>query len=518
MQQGEPVKRKRRGQDSDAKRRSRAATHQPAWRIPRYLDKPIEPLSAEQIEKLLNAAHTVLETTGVEFMSAEARRILRAGGAIVDEDTHLVRIGRDVVAAAMATAPKTFTITPRNKERALPLGGDALVVSQVASAPNCSDLVHGRRAGTRDDFRKFLKLSQYFNCIHTIGGYPVEPIDIHPAIRGLEAMRDKLIFSDKATHTYSLSTGMVEDSMEMARLCAGLSDEQFCASPRIYTNINTNSPLKIDQPMIEGPIRLAKRGQATIITPFTLAGAMAPVTIAGAVVQQTAEFLAAATVLQLVAPGCPIVMGGFVSNVDMRSGAPAFGTPEFMRGAQMGGQMARRLGVPYRAANVNASNSVDAQALWESVFSLWGVITGGVNYIYHGAGWLEGGLVASFEKFIIDCELLYAIYAYLEPVDTSDAALGLDAIEEVGPGGHFFGCRHTQERFENAFYAPFMSDWRNFQSWFDDGAKSATERASSKFKEILATYKEPEMPSDCRGALDDFVQRRIEEGGVKTDF
>lgn len=506
------------GRGGNARRNRAGPIDQPPWGIPRRLDPPIEPVSPDQLEMLLDGAHRVLEDVGVEFMLPEARQILRQAGASVDEDSGRVRIGREIVEAAMAHAPAEFTVTPRNSDRMLPFGGPATLFSTVGSAPNCSDLDQGRRPGTHEDYRNFLKLGQSFNVLHTTGGYPVEPIDLHPSIRHLEATRDKLVLTDKAVHVYSLSADMVEDGMEMVRLAAGLSEDAFRATPHMYSNINTNSPLKVDRPMMDGPLRLARRGQATLITPFTLAGAMAPVTVAGAIVQQTAEFLAVATVLQLAAPGAPVVMGGFVSNVDMRSGAPAFGTPEFMRGAQIGGQMARRLGVPFRASNVNASNAVDAQAVWESAFSLWGVITGGVNYVLHGAGWLEGGLVASYEKFVIDCEMLQALSYYLRPIEVSEEAIGVAAMAEVGPGGHFFGCAHTQARYETAFYNPFLSDWRNHQSWAEAGGLSATERANGVWKAVLDAYAPPPMASDARAALDAFVEKRLAEGGSKTDF
>lgn len=506
------------GRAGNQRRKESGAVAQPAWSIPRHQDSCVEPLSAEQVERVLAAAYRVLETIGVEFMLPEARQILKAAGALVDEDSYRVRIGRDIVDAALRSAPRSFAITPRNPERVLPIGPETLVFAPVASAPNCSDLDGGRRSGNRRDFRSFLKLAQSFNCLHTLGGYPVEPIDLHPSIRHLDALSDMLTLTDKAIHAYSLGAEMVEDAMEMTRLAAGLSEAAFAAAPHMYTNINTNSPLKVDVPMMDGPLRLARRGQATIITPFTLAGAMAPVTVAGAVTQQTAEFLSVATVLQLARPGAPIVMGGFVSNVDMRSGAPAFGTPEYMRGAQIGGQMARRLGVPFRASNVNASNAVDAQAVWESGFSLWGVVTGGCNYMLHSAGWLEGGLTASFEKLVVDCEMLQNVAHYLTPLDMSDDALGVEAMAEVGPGGHFFGAAHTQARYETAFYSPFLSDWRNYQSWAEAGAANATQRASRIVKQLLADYDPPEFESDARDALAEFVERRKRQGGVKTDF
>lgn len=517
-ERGESGRGGRRGGGRAGNQRRGAGFAQAPWSIPRHTDRFIEPLSADQLEMVLDGAYRALETVGLEFMHAEARQILKSAGASVDDSTHRVRIGREIVIEAMKSAPARFTITPRNPEREIPLGGDALVFSAVASAPNVSDIDGGRRPGNRADYQNLVRLTQSFNILHTIGGYPVEPIDLHPSTRHLDAFLDKLILSDKAVHTYSLGDAIVEDCMEMTRLAAGLSEEAFRAKPRMYTNVNTNSPLKVDIPMMDGPLRLARRGQAVIITPFTLAGAMAPITLAGAVAQQTAEFLAVATVLQLAVPGTPVCMGGFVSNVDMKSGAPAFGTPEYMRGAQMGGQMARRLGVPFRASNVNASNAVDAQATWESVFSLWGVASGGANYLLHAAGWLEGGLVASYEKLVLDCELLQAVAHYMRPVEVNEDALGLDAMTEVGPGGHFFGAAHTQARYETAFYSPFLSDWRNYQSWAEAGAETATDRAGRLAKQILADFQPPTMDDGARGALEAFVARRKAEGGMKTDF
>ncbi|MEO0995136.1 MAG: trimethylamine methyltransferase family protein, partial [Pseudomonadota bacterium] len=260
------------------------------------------------------------------------------------------------------------------------------------------------------------------------------------------------------------------------------------------------------------------RGQPVFITPFTLAGAMAPVTLSGAGVQQTAEALAAVVLLQAVRSGAPVVMGSFTSNVDMKSGAPAFGTPEYMRATQMSGQMARFYGLPLRATNACAANCPDAQAAWESAFSLWAVQTGHANVVYHAAGWLEGGLCASFEKFIMDCETLQQLIAYNTPVGIEEADLAVDAIADVGPHGHFFGCQHTQDRYESAFYAPFLSDWRNFESWEETGSIRTPERANLIYKKILEEFEPPAMDPGIREELDSFVERRRSEGGAPTDF
>ena len=256
------------------------------------------------------------------------------------------------------------------------------------------------------------------------------------------------------------------------------------------------------------------------VTPFTLAGAMAPVTMTGAVVQSLAEGLAAIALLQYINPGTPCVFGTFTSNVDMKSGAPAFGTPEYIRATQITGQMARYYGLPLRASNACAANAPDGQAIWESLNSLWAASTGGVNVVYHSAGWLEGGLIASYEKFVMDCEVLQQFQRYFDPVisDVSEDSLAVNAIKEVGPNGHFFGCDHTQERYTNAFYSPFLSDWRNYEAWEQDGAEWTHQRANKIWKEILKEFEAPKIDIAVKEELKSFVDRRKSEGGVKTDF
>jgi trimethylamine---corrinoid protein Co-methyltransferase len=254
------------------------------------------------------------------------------------------------------------------------------------------------------------------------------------------------------------------------------------------------------------------------MTPFTLSGAMAPVTLAGAVAQQNAEALAGMVFTQVVRPGAPVVYGGFTSNVDMQSGAPAFGTPEYVRTAMLGGQLARRYRVPYRSSNVSASNVLDAQAAYESVFSLWGAVMGGVNFLMHGAGWMEGGLHASAAKLVLDADLLGMVAALLDPIVVDDDTLAIDAIREVGPGGHFFGVGHTQERFRTAFHRPLISDWRNYETWAEAGRPEAAGTAARLARRFLDAYEPPAMDPAVREELDAFVARRVAEGGVATDF
>jgi trimethylamine--corrinoid protein Co-methyltransferase len=363
-------------------------------------------------------------------------------------------------------------------------------------------------------------LTQYFNCIHFAGGYPVEPVDIHASVRHLDVLYDKLTLTDKAMHAYSLGKERVEDVMEMVRIAGGLSDAEFEAKPRMYTNINSTSPLKHDYPMIDGCLRLVRRGQAVVVTPFTLAGAMAPVTMAGAVTQSLAEALCAIALFQYVRPGTPCAIGTFTSNVDMKSGAPAFGTPEYMRATQMTGQMARYYGLPMRSSGVCAANVPDGQAMWETSNSLWAAVQSGTNMVYHAAGWLEGGLIASPEKFIMDCEVLQQIQRYMQPeiCATGEDDIALDAIREVGHEGHFFGIQHTQDRYASAFYQPYLSDWRNYEAWEAAGAVWTPERANRLYKDILAEFEPPDMEVATREALQDFVARRKSEGGAPTDF
>ena len=293
-----------------------------------------------------------------------------------------------------------------------------------------------------------------------------------------------------------------------------MSDEEFKSAHHTYTVINTNSPLQLDIPMLNGLMDFADYNQIVVITPFTLSGAMAPVTIAGALVQQHAEFLAALVINQLVRPGAPVVYGAFTSNVDMKSGSPAFGTPEYVKAAWGSGQLARKLGLPWRSSAPTASNAPDAQGAYETQLSLWGAIQGGSNFIAHTAGWLEGGLTASFEKFILDIEVLQMIAELCQPVKFDEDELALDAIREVGPGGHYFGCAHTMERYSTAFYKPLVSDWSNFGQWTENGSLTATQRANTIWKKLVADFEPPIMDAGVRAELDDYIERRIAAGGA----
>ena len=478
----------------------------------------VEPLGPGGVEAIHNGAMRILEEIGIEFLNAEAIDLFKKIGAKVDGSN--VKMDREWVMEMVAQAPSEFTITPRNPSREINIGGRNIVFGNVSSPPNYFDLETGKVPGTREQCQRLLKLTQYFNCIHFAGGYPVEPVDIHASVRHLDVLYDKLTLTDKVMHAYSLGRERVEDVIEMVKIASGMSEEEFQSRPHMYTNINSTSPLKHDEPMIDGCLRLVRRGQAVFVTPFTLAGAMAPVTMSGAVAQSIAEALSAIALFQWVKPGCPCVLGTFTSNVDMKSGAPAFGTPEYVRATQMTGQMARFYGLPLRSSGVCASNVPDGQAMWETTASLWAAIQSGTHTVYHAAGWLEGGLIASPEKFVMDCEVLSQMIRYFDPsiVATTDADIAVDAIGEVGGDGHFFGIQHTQDRYETAFYQPFLSDWRNYEGWEVAGGVWTAERANLKWKEIVNSFEAPPMDIAVRDELADFVERRKAEGGAPTDF
>jgi trimethylamine--corrinoid protein Co-methyltransferase len=503
----------RRGRRADA---AHTPIQQLPWKQPQHTLEPTRILSDDQIEAIHRQSMKVLEVIGMDVLLPEARDILQKAGALVDGDR--VRIGRDIVEQALKTPPAQFTFHARNPAHNIRVGGNWIAFAPVGGPPNCSDLDRGRRPGTLEDAGNFVKLSQFFNTVHTAGGASVDALDVHASVRHLHITRNKMVYSDKVPFVYATGRARLFDGVEIVRLARGISHEQLLAEPSVYTVINTNSPLKLDMPMAMGIIEMARLNQIVVVTPFTLLGAMAPVSIAGGMVEQNAEALAGLALSQLVRPGAPFVYGGFTSNVDMKSGAPAFGTPEYMKACVIGGQLARRYKLPYRTSSTNAANSVDAQAAYETVFSLWGAIMGGGNIIQHAAGWLEGGLVASYEKFALDVDLLQMMQEFLKPVVVDDAEMAFDAMMEVGPGGHFFGAQQTLERYSTAFYQPLISDWRNFQSWQAAGSPTAEKKANALWKQALGEYREPWLDPAALEQIDAFVARRISEGGEKTDF
>jgi len=489
---------------------------QPPWTQPRLPFEPLRGVSDDELEAIHEASLRVLAETGIDFLDETARRQLVDVGCRVDGDR--VRFDPDLVMHLVSTAPAEFTMHAPSPARNLHMGGDVLTFTSVASPPFVTGLGRDRRDGNRDDYRNLIKLGQVLNAVHTVAGYPVEPMDLHPSVRHLYATHDMLTLSDKVPFVYSLSRQRNLDAIEMTRIARGADHDAMDVEPSLYSVINASTPLRYDTVMLHGIQEMSARNQCIVITPFTLAGAMAPVTVAGALVLQNAEALAGIAYTQVVQAGAPVIYGGFTSNVDMRSGAPAFGTPEYWKACLIGGQLARRYRVPYRSSNVNASNSVDAQSAYESVIALWGAVMGGVNLLLHGAGWLEGGLLASYEKMVIDADLLNMVTAMLEPVVIDDAALAVEAIAEVGPAGHFFGTQHTQDRYATEHFQPMVSSWANFEAWDEGGRIEAHQRAEALARTLVDAHQEPSMAADRRAALDDFVERRVAEGGVETDY
>jgi trimethylamine--corrinoid protein Co-methyltransferase len=497
-------------------RRTARSINQLPWRTYRNPYSPIQVITEPQVEKIHHGSLRILEELGMEFLDQEALAILKDKGADVTAGTHHVRFPRDLVQHYVAKAPREFTLFARNPEHNLTFGANHINFGSVASAPNVSDLDRGRRPGNFDDYCNLLRLVQTFNVVQFIGGYPVEPADLPPSTRHLDAHHAAITLTDKIWHPYSLGRERIEDAVEMICIARGIDKAQLAREPSLFSIVNSNSPLRLDGPMLQGLMAMARRGQPVVLTPFTLSGAMAPATVAGALAQQNAEALAGIAFIQMVNPGVPCAYGGFTSNVDMKTGAPAFGTPEYTRAAMAGGQLARRYGLPYRSSNACAANAVDAQAAYESEMSLWGAVMGHANLILHGAGWMEGGLVASFEKFVLDVELIQSMVEFLQPLVVDDDTLGFEAMREVGPGGHFFGAAHTLERYERAFYAPLLSDWRNFENWRLAGSLDAAQRANQIWKTALAEFVPPPIDPAIDEALQAFVARRKEAGGIKS--
>ncbi len=494
-----------------SRRRAGNTTQQLPWRSITNPYKPLEILSQDQVETIHDASLHILENLGIEVMSDQALDLLAAAGAEVERADNMVRFDRALIEELVAKAPSEVTLTPRNPERRITLGGNKINFSTVGGPPNVHDTERGRRDGNYEDYCDLLRLAQCLNVIHIIGNQPVAPVDLPAESRHLDCYLANVTLTDRVYQGSSIGAERALDGIDMAAIARGLKREDLIDSPAMLSNININSPRRLDGAMADGLIALARWGQVTIVTPFTLMGAMTPVTLPAALTQQNAEALAGIALTQIVRPGAPVVYGAFTSNVDMKSGAPAFGTPENTKATLAGGQLSRRYGLPYRSSNASASNVVDAQAAYESQMSIWAAVMGHANLVYHAAGWMEGGLTASFEKMILDAEMLQMMSEVLVPVEVNRDTLGLDAIREVSPGGHFFGAAHTLERYETAFYQPILSDWRNFETWEEAGAQTATQRASAVWKKLLKDYEQPPLDPAIAEALDAFVAKRKEE-------
>ena len=468
--------------------------------------------SQDHIEDIHHTALKVLENLGIRMLNAEARDLFKQAGIDVDEKTQMVRIPAAVVDASLSTAPEIFHMHGAKEKHRVIMGKDNVAFVCVGGAPHVSDIDQGKRVATLADTRNFIRLCEYFDVFHLLSPN-VESQDIAVNLRHLHVTESQLTLSGKPHFIYSRGTGQVHDAFEMTRIARALTESEFGDSVWCYTIINTNSPRQLDVPMCQGIIDFARAGQLSVITPFTLAGAMAPITMTGALVLQHAEALAGITLAQLVRPGVPVMYGSFTSNVDMRSGSPAFGTPEFVRAAFGAGQLARHIGIPWRGSAATAANSPDEQSVYEFMMSAWGSVLGGVNMLVHAAGWLEGGLTGSFEKFILDAEVLQTFAEIFEPLRADEAELSYATIASVEPGGHFFGCEQTLSRYHNEFYEPLVSDWSNYGQWMESGGLSATQRANGIWKKILDEFEPPQMPEDRVQALNDFIERRAREGG-----
>lgn len=474
-------------------------------------------LDEDQLSVVHEASLGLLQDVGVEFMGAAARRVFATAGALVDHETGVVRIPREVVESAIASAPDHFVVTPRNPDRRLEVGGDRIAFGLVAGPPTVHDRIGGRRTGNLDDYVTLVKLAQCFDVIHFVGNQPTSPQELPVSTRHLDTYLANLTFTDRTFHCLAIGRERTLDGIEMMAISRGLTLEQVVDEPCVLTIISVNSPRRFDEAMTDGLMAMAEFGQPAVITPFTLMGAMTPVTLVAALIQQNAEALAGIALTQLVRPGTPVVYGAFTSNVDLRSGAPAFGTPENARATIAAGQLARRYGIPYRASNASASNAVDAQAAYESEMSIWSAVLGGAHLLYHGAGWMEGGLTASFEKIVLDVEMLQMMAVTIAPVSMTGAevAEGVAAIADVPTGGHFFGSPHTLARYENAFYEPLLSNWQNHESWEAAGSLTADQRATAVWQDALARYEQPRLEPEVEERLKAFVaERKAALGGV----
>ena len=484
----------------------------------RNLKNPFPPMkvfSDDQIENMHETALRTLEELGMRVLLPEAIAIFKAGGARVVGD--MVYIGREMVAAALASAPKSIVGRGGASERDVTLELGSLVFQPGAGAPNATDLVRGRRPGSARDFIEYTKIAHHYDVFQMMSP-SVEPQDVPTHLRHYFTMQTQLELTDKFPFVFARGTPQTMDGFQMLQDYRGVDDETFLSNPYCYTIINTNSPRTLDIPMAQGLIDFARHGQLSIVTPFTLMGAMAPITVAGAITLSHSEALAGITLTQLVRPGGPVCYGTFTSNVDMKSGAPAFGTPSHFQASLAAGQLARFTGLPWRSAAGSASNINDVQAANENQMGLWGCLMAGATVIIHSAGWLEGGLSVSYEKVITDAEVLNMIAELCAGAQAGPDEIGFEkAISEVQPSGHFFATTQTMERYNTAFYEPHVHDYANFGTWTERGSEDANTRATKVWQGILATDKRPAVDETRLGALQEFIAKRTEEGGAPPE-
>lgn len=472
--------------------------------LPRF-----EILSEDAVETIDRGWRRLVSDIGVQFLDPRAIEAFRAAGQHVEDD--VVRFDPEFIDEQIALAPETFSLHARNPGRDVIVGGSNVVCCPVQGPPFVR---RGgvRRDATLADLSDFCRLAQALDEIDTAGGVPCEPGDRPLDSRHLDIQLELLTATDKPYMGSQVSEVAARDSIALARIAVG---DELDVRPYLYTVINVNSPLRYDERMLGSLLAYAEAGQAVVVTPFLLMGAMAPVTIPAALAQQLAEAFAGIALVQLVRPGCPVVLGSFLSNTDMQNGSPGFGGPESALGLLCSGQLARHYGLPWRSGGGSLTSSPlpDAQAAYEGMNTMLSALLAGANLILHVAGWLEGGLVADFEKFMVDVEMLRILREQFQPLEVDDASLAYEAHAEVGHGGHFLGAVHTLERFRECFYRPIVSTTANFERWTRDGALDAPARAGVLVEKVLAEYEPPPMDDSVRSELQEYVDRRRTELG-----
>ena len=492
----------------ERRKRSESALLKIPFRQIRNPLAPFEVLLPEQIEKLHDASMRILEDIGLSFMDEEALNLWEHAGAKVDHKAQHVWMDRGLVLETVAKAPSSFTWRARNPAHNLLVGENAIVFAPQGGVAYVTSLEKGRQRGTLEDYENFLKFNQVCNVIHVAGEQLIAPHEVPASLRHLRRLPRAITLTDKVLMEAAHGREITADALTMAKIVFG----ELEGDPCIGGVINASSPLRYDARMLGGLITYARAGQITIMTPFILAGAMSPITVAAAMAQQNAEALAGIAFTQLVRPGAPVIYGGFTSNIDMKSGAPAFGTPEGAWALSVGAQLARRYKLPYRGSgSLNTSKVPDAQAAWETMWTTWPAVLSHTNFIMHAVGWLEGGLTVSYEKIIIDAESLAMFQHFLAGFVIDDETLALDMIAEVGPGGHHFGTPHTQARFTTEFYQPILADRQGYETWLAAGGQDAAQRAQATWQEVMAHYEPPPLGPDIADGLHEYVERRERE-------
>lgn len=475
----------------------------------RFIERNIpnfELLNEEALETIENGAERILSEIGVKFPDNEyAQKLWKEAGADVEGD--LIRVPKGLARKLCSTAPNKFTQHARSPKKSVVIGGNSLICAPVYGPPFIRDLEKGRRYAEMVDFEKFVKLAYMSKWVHHSGGTVCEPTDVPVNKRHLDMLYSHITLSDKPFMGSVTAPERAQDSVDVCEIVFG---ENFVKENTVLTSlININSPLVLDATMMGALEVYAKSNQACIISPFIVGGAMAPVTVAGTLTQVLAEVLAGVAYSQLVKKGAPVIFGTFVASIDMNSGAPTFGTPESSKVLFGAGQLARRLNLPFRSGGgLCGSKTTDAQAAYESANSLQSGLLGGVNFMLHSCGWLEGGLVASIEKFIMDADQLGILHSLASGVDLSEDALAFEAIKEVGPGGHFLGCNHTQSNFKNAFWRSEILNYKPFETWLEEGEVNLTESANKRGKKLLNSYIKPHLDEGKNEELKEFIKKK----------